>query len=355
MRTTLLLSAMVLAAAFAVPGPSRADDRIPEDVVTPEIRASVDRGLEWLASRQNENGSWTCMVGMKLNEEYTHDEGAAKSDHVCVTALAGMAFLAHGDVPGQGRYGQVIEKALDFVLSCARDRDGYITKNGTRMYEHAFSTMFLAEIYGMSHRPDVGEKLRGAVRCLLNCQNHEGGWRYQPTPVDADISVTVSTIQALRAARNVGVSVPKLAIENAVKYIKGCVSDDGSGAFNYQVNRGMTRATFPLTACGVVALHSTGEYYDRQVERGVRWLQRSLGSLQFGSYHFMYGHYYAVQAFYVAGGRTWEDYYATVSRQMLQHQESDGHWSDDVGDTYATAMACVIMQVPFNYLPIFQK
>lgn len=353
MKRTMVLSVAVLVAALTVPAPSRADDNIPEELFTPDIQRSVDRGLEWLASRQNENGSWSCVVGYKLNEGYESDVERKQSEHVCVTALAGMAFLAHGDVPGQGRYGQVIEKALDYVLSCVRDSDGYITKNGTRMYEHAFSTMFLAEIYGMSRRQDVGEKLRSAVRCILNSQNNEGGWRYQPTPVDADISVTVSTLQALRAARNVGVSVPRLAIESAVKYIKGCANDDGS--FNYQINRGMTRSTFPLTACGIVALHTAGEYTDRQVDRGIRWLQRNKASMDLKEYHFMYGHYYAVQAFYVAGGRAFEDYYSEISRRMMQAQQADGSWEDNVGETYATAMACVIMQVPCHYLPIFQK
>lgn len=354
MKATLALSALVLAAALAVPVPIRADDRIPEDVFTPEVHRSVERGLEWLASRQNEDGSWSCIVGFKLNEQYEHEKDARKSAHVCVTALAGMAFLAHGDVPGQGKYGQVVERALDYVMSCVRDSDGYVTQNGTRMYEHAFCTMFLAEVYGMSHRQLVGEKLRGAVRCILNAQNREGGWRYQPTPVDADISVTVSTLQALRAARNVGVAVPKSAIDQAVKYIKGCATN-GDGSFNYQINRGMTRSTYPLTACGVVALHSTGEYLDRTVEQGIRWLQRNRGSLPYGQYHFMYGHYYAVQAFYVAGGKAFTDYYTDISRQLIREQRPDGSWFDDVGETYATAMACVIMQVPCNYLPIFQK
>ncbi|MCC6741194.1 MAG: terpene cyclase/mutase family protein [Planctomycetia bacterium] len=353
MKGTAVLSVAILVAAMAVPGPTRADDNVPDTLFTPEVQRSVDRGLEWLASRQNENGSWSCVVGYKLNEGYETNTERAAAEHVCVTALAGMAFLAHGDVPGQGRYGQVIEKALDFVLANARDSDGYITKNGTRMYEHAFCTMFLAEIYGMSRRMDVGEKLRGAVRCILNAQNNEGGWRYQPTPVDADISVTVSTLQALRAARNVGISVPRSSIDSAVRYIKGCANDDGS--FSYQINRGMTRSTFPLTACGIVALHSAGEYTDRQVDRGIRWLQRNRASMEAQEYHFMYGHYYAVQAFYVAGGRAFEDYYSDISRRLMSRQEADGHWVDDVGQTYATAMACVILQVPCHYLPIFQK
>jgi len=350
MRWLLGAAVVVLTGSLAWQPPAAGDDHIPSDLVTPEIRRSADRGLEWLAAHQNENGSWTCRIGYKLNEEYRADR---ENDHVCITALAGMAFLASGAVPGRGKYGDVVEKTLDFVLSSVREGDGFISRYGTRMYEHAFATMFLAEIYGMSKRQDVGEKLRGAVRCIIGSQNKEGGWRYMPTPVDADISVTVSTLQALRAARNVGISVPKTVIDAAVKYVKGCVNADGS--FNYQIERGITRSTFPLTACGVVALHSAGEYYDVAVKKGLRYLELYRDSLRYGEYHFMYGHYYAVQAFYVRGGEDFEDYYKYVTRQLLPHQQEDGHWEDDVGDAYATAMACVIMQVPCDYLPVFQK
>ena len=40
---------------------------------------------------------------------------------------------------------------------------------------------------------------------------------------------------------------------------------------------------------------------------------------------------------------------------IIQTQRPDGNWQDDVGVTYATAMALIIVQVPNEYLPIFQK
>ena len=33
----------------------------------------------------------------------------------------------------------------------------------------------------------------------------------------------------------------------------------------------------------------------------------------------------------------------------------DGHWEDGVGRTYATAMALIVLQMPCEQLPIFQK
>ena len=84
-------------------------------------------------------------MGYKRNESYvtTREQGG----HVGVTALAGMAFLAGGHLPGRGEYGPVVDRAVDFILR-ATNQDGYITSGGTRMYSHAFATLFLAQVCG---------------------------------------------------------------------------------------------------------------------------------------------------------------------------------------------------------------
>ncbi len=321
----------------------------PKVTESPQVRLAIEKGLAWLANKQNANGSWTCRVGYKLNEDYYGRE----YDSVCVTALAGMAFMGQGNLPGRGKYGTVIEKALGFVLSCVRETDGYITKHGSRMYEHAFSTLFLSEVYGMSPRADVKRKLKKAVQLIIQSQNSKGGWRYQPAPIDADISVTVSTLQALRSARNIGIAVPKEVIDKAIEYVKKSAKHDGS--FNYQLLP-FTRSTSVLTACGVVALQNAGEYNTPEVQRGLRYiLNRIFGELRPGKYHYFYGHYYASQAMYLGGPKYWNAYYPKVRNDILIRQHKDGYWNDAVGPTYATAMAIIILQIPNEYLPIFQR
>ena len=75
------------------------------------------------------------------------------------------------------------------------------------MYEHGFATLFLAEAYGMSRAAGLREKLAGAVRFIVETQNREGGWRYFPERRDADISVTICQVMALRAAKNAAMNV----------------------------------------------------------------------------------------------------------------------------------------------------
>ena len=69
----------------------------------------------------------------------------------------------------------------------------------------------------MTRRPEIREKLQKAVRLIINTQNNEGGWRYQPVRADADLSVTICQINALRAARNAGIFVPKETVDACIK------------------------------------------------------------------------------------------------------------------------------------------
>ncbi|MBI4566361.1 MAG: terpene cyclase/mutase family protein [Planctomycetes bacterium] len=318
------------------------------------VRLACDRGLMWLASRQNPNGSWNCKIGYKLYEDYHGQDG----EHVGVTALAGMAFVGAGHLPNRGKYGRTVARALEFILASTREEDGYITSNGTRMYSHAFATMFLAEIQGCSPRADVREKLKRAVALLVSAQTRDGGWRYQPIPVDADLSVTVSTLQALRAARNTGIAVPTETIDRAVEYVRKCASP--YGGFTYQRGDDYTfndtRVSYALTACGVVALYSAGLYDSKEVRGGLRYLEDHRRRVGWGRYHYFYSHYYASQAFYMADRGDFNQYYVRIKEEILAHQDkTDGAWSDDVGRTYATAMAGIVLQMPCEWLPLFQK
>ena len=72
--------------------------------------------------------------------------------------------------------------------------------------------------------------------------------------------------------------------------------------------------------------------------------------------HYFYGHYYAVQATFLAGGEHWADWWVAIRGQLLETQMSDGSWMDrSVGTSYGTAMALIVLQMPKRYLPIFQK
>src|SRR3954471_18361420 len=193
------------------------------DEITPAQQAAVDRGLAWLASKQDKRtGSFS---------------GDGMGPHAGITALAGLAFMQAGNLPGRGKYGDNVQRCLDFVLASCQE-SGLIANDQSHgpMYGHGFATLFLGEIYGMTGDEQVKEKLQRAIRLIQQTQNREGGWRYQPVPVDADISVTICQVMGLRAARDAGIKVDKTTIDNAIKYVHNCQNPDGG--FSYMAAQG---------------------------------------------------------------------------------------------------------------------
>ncbi len=329
------------------PERGRAADASGQRLVTPETQRSIDRGLAWLAARQHEDGSfWS---GPQYRRE------------VAVTALAGMAFLSDGHLPNRGRYGRNVARAVDFLVARSQP-NGLIYDDESAaygpMYGHGFATLFLAEIYGTTPDEKVRKVLAAAVKLIVESQNKSGesrgGWRYQPHSTDADVSVTVSQVMALRAARNCGLVVPKETVDLAVDYVKRCQNSDGG--FMYQLSR-RGESLFPRSAAGIVALQSAGIYDGREVEKGLAYLMRHLPRRGFFRLqtHYFYGHYYAAQAIWQDGGERWERWYPAIRDELLDRQNVEGYWPDQVCDEYGTAMALLVLQMPNNYLPIFQR
>lgn len=332
------------------------------DMIAPKTQQAIDQGLAYLATRQAPSGAF----GINRYE-----------GNVAITSLAGLALMSAGHQPGRGKYGVVVSKAIEYVLSqeqsvdaLGRPTPGFLyrktlIKQHGAMYEHGFATLFLAEAYGMVYEPELRERLgatlKRAVQLIINSQNGDGGWRYSPYSADADLSVTICQIMALRAARNAGLTVPGSVTKKCIDYVKYCQHANRGGAFQYMKHGG--HISMPLTAAGVVALYSAGVYKDESIEKGLEHLMKfkpAPGATpppdQMFQIHYYYGHYYAAQAMWIIGGRYWKEWFPPVRDELLKKQNPDGKWNDDrICPHYCTAMALIVLQMPNNYLPIFQR
>ena len=359
-----LISASLLAVALATPAYAQA----PKDKPTPEpagkdggfseprmgdvpvgaleqVTGDTDRaireGLSWLSKQQNADGSFGA---------------GAYRGNVAITSLCGLAFMASGSSPGRGPYGSHVEKALGYVMDNTSPSGFISVPNAAThgpMYGHGFGALFLAEAYGMTHRPEIREKVEKAVRLIIDTQNVEGGWRYQPVRADADLSVTICQINALRAARNAGIFVPKETVDSCIRYVKQSQNPDGG--FKYMLQGGAS--AFPRSAAGVVALYSASVYDAKEVDAGISYLKQYMPEIKFGQRysHYFYGHYYAAQAFWIRGGDDWLTWYPAIRDELVRRRSAQGFWVDSIGNEYGTAMALIILQMPNNYLPIFQR
>jgi Prenyltransferase and squalene oxidase repeat len=310
--------------------------------ITEKLIAAVALGLEYLRKQQNTDGS------------FGRDQFGK---NVAITALAAIAFMADGHLPGRGEYGQEVARALEFIL-LSIDETGLIAADNAQgpMYGHGFATLFLGEVYGMNPADRrVHDALVKAVGLIVGTQNEEGGWRYNPIPNDADISVTITQVMALRSARNAGIKVPKTTIDRAVEYVKRCQNPDGG--FKYMAAAG--GSAWPRTAAGVATLFYAGVHEDEAITRGLDYLTRTAlpgPGRQPNQAHYFYGQYYAVQAMYLAGGDHWDRWWPAVREELIARQSSNGGWFDNhAGQAYATAMSLIVLQMPKRYLPIFQR
>ncbi|MEN6497020.1 MAG: prenyltransferase/squalene oxidase repeat-containing protein [Thermoguttaceae bacterium] len=310
-------------------------------LITPATEHAIKQGLEFLAAQQRADGSF--------------GSGGYRGN-VAITALAGMAFLSSGSTPERGPYGANVSRCIDYLLANTQ-QSGFIVHQPTAshgpMYGHGFATLFLAECYGMSPRPELREKLAKAVRLIVNCQNKEGGWRYQPQRLDADISVTVCEVMALRAAKNAGINVPRDTVDRSIEYVKRCQNPDGGFMYTHQGGE----SAFARSAAALVALYSAGIYEGPEITKGLAYLMQfkpKRGVARQELYYY-YGHYYAIQAMWHADRDYWPVWYPAIRDELIARQQKDGSWIDPISVDFATSVALLVLQVPNNYLPIFQR
>jgi len=358
----LILTALILATALSsalaqtkpstLPAPTTAPAERDKVTVDPNTEKILQGALKYLAGQQSPSGSWS-----------------TRGEHpVAMTGYTLMAFLACGQLPGEGEYGKNVTNGVNYLLGAVRE-DGYITSESVRggrkpsnMYDHGVATIALAEAYGQTHDPNIKAKLELAVKLIINAQSKSGGWRYQPRPTDADISVTVLQVVALRASKNAGILVPDDTIKQAIKFIKDCY-DERSGGFGYQPRGG---PGFARTAAAIYSLQVCGLYDDNMVKTGSKYLIDAVAKRNHREYY-TYGAFYAAPAQYMIGGDTWSKWYANMRDTLVPLAVSQGdiaYWPKSAENDqqaagltpiYTTAVYVCILAMPYHYVPLYQR
>ncbi|MFP4355080.1 MAG: prenyltransferase/squalene oxidase repeat-containing protein [Phycisphaerae bacterium] len=354
LRAALLAAAVALAPAAGTARADQASDALAK--YHQPIDESIDKALVYLAGQQQKDGSFA---------------SGSMTGNVGITSLCVMAFLAKGYTPGQGPYHQQIQKGIDFVLDHRDDDSGLLRGLPKRashgpMYGHTISALLLSEVSGMvdpARQERIDKALANALRVILSAQQiekdkkHAGGWRYQPTSKDSDISCTGWAVMTLRSARGNGAKVPNNSIADAIEYVLRCRNGDGGFAYQPGGSSGLAR-----TGTALLCLELAGQH-GKPVTRaaGDYILNNRPGRFGQGGF-FYYGLYYASQGMFQLGGKHWQKWAEHMYEMMLAHQsKKDGSWPSGsgneakAGQAYATAMAVLAMTVSYRQLPIYQR
>ncbi len=309
--------------------------------VPPEVDSIYERGLQWLAAQQDDQGHW--------QDGYS----GAGVDGLCV-----MVFLASGEDPNYGKYAGTIRRGVRAIIDAQEVSTGYLPNS---MYHHGFGMLALAEAYGVvdetllwdgssggTKRP-LAEALDLAVRCAVTSakKNPLKAWRYSPDATDADTSVAGAVLMGLLAARNAGMPVPDETIDGGLEYMRRSTSKSGyvaySGGFG-GMGESMARSSI-ATLVFAVAKHKDWEEYQATLKHITADLEHREGG------HPEYYRYYAAQALFQGDYEAWQKWNASTIKMLKETQGPEGSF----GGSYQTAMSLLALALNYRFLPVYER
>jgi hypothetical protein len=313
--------------------------------VTRDTREAIERGLKFLAREQSKDGSW-------------RTGGGYGAYPVAMTGLAGLALVSSGSTMVRGPHAKHVRRAVDYCLSRQQPNGliAAVAEEARPMYGHGFSMLFLAQVYGMeedkSRQRRIQAVLHRAIQLTARAQSRDGGWLYTPDARGDEGSVTVTQVQALRACRNAGLHVPKKVIDLAIRYIERSQQSDGGIAYRVR-SRGSRPA---LTAAACAVLYNAGSYDSPVAKKCFEYAWKRCQPVGSSVGHHFYTQFYMSQAVWQKGDRYWNQYYPRIQQYLLRVQQGNGSWQGDgAGLVYGTAIALLILQIPYNNLPILSR
>ncbi|MGB0599056.1 MAG: prenyltransferase/squalene oxidase repeat-containing protein [Rubripirellula sp.] len=319
----------------------RSGDPVPRDV-----REMYDRGLRYLASRQDRDGGWQ-----------SQHRGAG------LAGMALMCFMASGEDPNYGLYSANIRRAVRYIILAQDKSTGYF---GISMYQHGFAMLALAEAYGMIDDRDlwteadgkqltIGQSLELSVRSAITAQkdNSFKAWRYSPSGNEADTSVTGSVLMGLLAARNAGVEVPDDAIDQAIAYFVGMTASSGQVAYSGGVggfNESLARISIGTLVYAVARRKDLPQF---KQTLGYLKDKNSAGTAGYGGVE--YQSYYQAQALFQGDFDAYKQWNKALVRRLKGEQKQDGGFEGTQGKYVATTLNLLALAVNYRFLPIYER
>lgn len=337
---------------------------------------AVEAALAWFAAHQirkkgSLQGSWSFDFEETCNK---CSHGGSHGSRVAATALALLPFLGAGYTHEEGRYKEVVEDGLYFLLVRAREttRGAELNQGTEGMYSHGIATMALCEAYAMSrNKPQrLRHVAQEAIRFIEEAQDRRtGGWRYTPNESPGDLSVSAWQIMALKSARLAGLHVSEPTIYEAIHFLDS-VQMEGGIKYNYlpDFDRRGSGEDSPWT-CNATGL-LLRQYFGwkpgyRTLDEGIDLVARHGPLKNDGRFCNLYYAYYATLALHHhdgSGRRKWNDRLREflVRTQSRRGDEAGSwffpdHYCDKGGRLLNTALATLILETPYRIMPLFRN
>jgi hypothetical protein len=331
---------------------------------TPKVQAAVNAALIWLAEHQDYDGSWSlagythqCKPGDKTcsgTSEILADSGA--------TAMGLLPFLAAAQTHrAMCPYKETVRKGIAWLIR-HQQPDGNLALGAQQMmYSHGLATIALAEAYGMTGDREVGRAAQAAVNFILNAQNADGGWRYNPKD-PGDTSVVGWQLMALKSAHMSGLDVGGSVFSNTSKWLDSVAVHDGT-EYAYQPGQGPAPA---MTSVGLLCRQYLGAKRDNpMLTGGMSYLLSHMPDEDFPNIYYWY---YATQVMHNMYGTEWDTWNRKIRNILVKTQVrnrdecANGSWPPNKdawgrrgGRLMQTSLSCLTLEVYYRYLPLFKS
>ena len=330
-----------------------------------EVRQALVKALDFLASKQEKDGSW---------RDYK-------------TAHTGMSIMAFIGAPCSGKdYAANLKAAVGYLKSRATPRSKFPAGSqdadllggqmgSAEMYQHAIGTLGLIEALVHLNDTSLEPIARDALQLILRSQNTEhkpetlkgpvkpdspayGSWRYRADNIDGDLSVTGWQVLALKAGANAGFPIPEGALPAAARFVRS-LHGAKDGSFLY-VPGGDSGDSCGRAGMGVLSLQLAGFPDDPLIPGAIRFMQdhapRWIGEQPGDGFPFYYW-YYGTRAMLVAGGEDWRIWKDWICRFLVDHQKPDGSWRgvqrEANLEVYRTALGAMMLEFCCGHLPVY--
>ena len=335
---------------------------------------AIEQGLAYLASIQNQDGSWSLQG---------HGSEVVLRSDTAATGLCLLAFQGAGYTHREHQYADTISRGLKFLLdSQATNGNLYrlentISNQNVALYSHGIAALALCEAYGMTQDPELRAAAQNCIGYMVQTQHRRrGGWRYTPQ-VSSDTSVTGWMMMALKSGELAGLEVPAESYDGIKRWLRFAQGENRNDRYRYNpfapdtpTQRHGRVPTPTMTAVGVLMRLYMG------------W-NRELPSMQSAADYLMdyppqmgtsrspqrdaYYWYYATMVMFHMGGDHWKAWNSYLKPLLLDSQVSEGElagswdpidpvpdrWSPHAGRIYVTTMNLLNLEVYYRHLPIY--
>ncbi|MGI9470110.1 MAG: hypothetical protein ACR2NZ_01170 [Rubripirellula sp.] len=348
----------------------------PAGMVGPATEEAIERGLAYLASIQNQDGSWSLQG---------HGGDVLLRSDTAATGLCLLAFQGAGYTHRQHQYADSVSRGVQFLLdNQGEDGDLYRSENAisnrnVAFYSHGIAALALCEAYGMTQDPELKEPAQRCLDYIVGTQHSlRGGWRYT-AQVSADTSVTGWMMMALKSGQLSGLEVPDKTYQGIQRWLGLAQSPQRPDRYRYNPYAPDTptqrhgRAPTPtMTAVGMLMRMYSGWRRDNEaMQSAADYLLQyppqmgSEKSPQRDAYYW----YYATQVMFHMGDEHWTKWNQALNPILLDSQVKDGtesgswdpmspvpdRWSIHAGRLYVTTMNLLNLEVYYRHLPIYDE